>query len=216
MAVSRIKQALMTLSILIVLTFFVFYAIEVVYPGPQWDEYCDEPMRYKLDRGMDTQPACEAVNGKWNPRGYECPPTQDELRPCPDGWCDVNYYCQKEYEGVRDIYERDIFFVSVTMGLILLFAGLALKGASVSTGIMGGGVLILFVGLTRYWGELHDYLRLIILAVILALLIWVGYTKVDRLKPEETTGKTHKTVKTKKRSKVQKTSKKRKSKKKKR
>ena len=53
-----------------------------------------------------------------------------------------------------------------------------LKLETVSSGIMGGGVLTIIYGTLRYWGEMSDIIRWILLGVVLALLIWIGYKKV--------------------------------------
>lgn len=176
MAVSKIKQGLMTISIVIVLCFFIFYAIEVFYPSPEYQDFCDRTTY--PGKMVFTQAQCEDASGTWT----EWPCRTGDENCEPSGNCDFYKECKEDYDAVREPYERNVFFVSMVIGLVLLFAGLALKGASVSTGIMGGGVITLFIGLARYWGELNDYLRLVILGVILALLIWMGYTKVDKIK----------------------------------
>ena len=41
-----------------------------------------------------------------------------------------------------------------------------------------GGIITLFFGTVRYWARLFDYARFIILGLVLALLIWLGYKKL--------------------------------------
>ena len=177
MAVSKIKQWLLTLSILAVLVFFVFYAISVFYEEPVWDQFCPQyPVKL-----VETQPDCESSGGMWNPQPDNvCPLGQK----CPKGYCDVNYKCSREYESASKIYERNVFAMAMVLGAAFLIIGLILKGVATSTGIMGGGFIIMIFSLVRYWGNLSKYFRVALLAVILALLIWVGYTKVDRVKAE--------------------------------
>jgi len=196
MAVSKVKQGLMTLAILFVLTFFIFYAISVFYEQPDWEDYCGT--RERGPKFAQTQEQCSAQGGSWQAYNYEveCPP---DARNCPQGYCDLYKQCQKEYNGVNDIYERNVFVIGIIAGFILLLLGLWLQGASVSTGIMGGGVLILIVSLARYWGQLSKYFRLIVLAVILGLLIWVGYAKVDNFKEKKSVSKSSTKKKSRKR-----------------
>ena len=52
--------------------------------------------------------------------------------------------------------------------------------ASVSAGLMGGGVLTILYGVIRYWTDLPDYGRFIILGIILAILIWLGYKRIKK------------------------------------
>ncbi len=178
MAVSRIKQWLLTLSILAVLVFFVFYSISVFYEEPIWDQYCPQyPVQI-----VETQAQCEATEGMWNPQPDNvCPLGQK----CPKGYCDVNYKCSREFDAASKIYERNVFAMAMVLGAAFLIIGLILKGAATSTGIMGGGFIIMIFSLVRYWGNLSKYFRVALLAVILALLIWVGYTKVDKVRQEE-------------------------------
>jgi len=175
MAVTKIKQGLMTLSILIVLSFFVFYAMDTFYTSPKWEDFCPQERGPRLTQ---TAEQCAAMDGEWIAQPTPC---RDGAETCPQGYCDTYSKCKAAYDAVREPYERNVFVISMIIGLALLFTGLALKGASVSTGIMGGGVVIMFIGLAKYWGMLNKYFRLAILAVILALLIWVGYTKVDKM-----------------------------------
>ena len=64
--------------------------------------------------------------------------------------------------------------------LAVLIGGVVLKLESVSTGIMGGGALIIIYGILRYWGDASDALRFIILGIVLAVLVWIGYKKLEK------------------------------------
>ena len=79
---------------------------------------------------------------------------------------------------MREIYNRNVFIISVIAGLVcVLIGGVKLKLESVSSGIMGGGVLSIIYGTIRYWGDLADVGRFAILGTVLAILIWIGYRK---------------------------------------
>ena len=54
-----------------------------------------------------------------------------------------------------------------------------LASESVGAGVLGGGVLIVIYGTIRYWGDMSKYLRIIILGIVLFILIWIGYKKIE-------------------------------------
>lgn len=86
--------------------------------------------------------------------------------------------CWDEYDLVREPYERNVFIITLIIGLIaVVIGGLFMKVESVSSGIMAGGVLTLIYGTMRYWGDMHKYLRFTILTIVLIVLIWIGYKK---------------------------------------
>ena len=92
--------------------------------------------------------------------------------------CDM---CNKEYRDKREIYNRNVFIIAVVAGLIaVVLGGIVLKLESVSAGIMGGGVLLIIYGTLRYWGDMGDVLRFIILGAVLVVLIWLGYRKFKK------------------------------------
>ncbi len=181
--ISRVKPVILSIAIAIVLTFFIAYGISVFYEAPEYQDFCGtEPKPY-----YENQTACEAADGKWQPRNYPCPEyAPGEARPinvkeiCPEGYCDSDFKCRTEFEAKNDIYNRNVFIASVLFGIAAIILGVVLALESVSTGIMGGGVLLIIYGVFRYWGELGKYWRLFVLGLVLAILIWIGYKKFGK------------------------------------
>jgi hypothetical protein len=108
---------------------------------------------------------------------FECKTIQQLV---DSGYCDLDFYCREEFEDVRQGYERNVFIIAVGLGIIALIVGIALKLPNVSSGIMGGGILTILYGIIRYWSDLPDYGRFIILGIALVILIWLGYKKINR------------------------------------
>ena len=169
---SMVKQTILTIAIALVLVFFVAYGISVFYESPQYEDYCGERTKTAFPR-FSNETACLENGGRWDPNQRPCL----EGVECPEGFCDADFTCRKEYDGARDLYNRDVFIASLILGLIIIVAGVLLKLESVSVGIMGGGVLLIFYGMIRYWGELGKFVRLGLLGAVLAALIWIGYKK---------------------------------------
>jgi hypothetical protein len=86
--------------------------------------------------------------------------------------------CEEEFDAVREPYERNVFIITLIIGMIaIIIGGVVLKVETVSSGIMGGGVFTLIYGTMRYWGDMHKYLRFTVLTIVLIVLIWIGYKK---------------------------------------
>lgn len=180
---SKILEWALILALIIVLNLFFHFATKVVYQEPTWDTYCPQK---QVNISPSNEKDCVAVGGAWNapasfgkePRSY---PAVASLPVEPQGYCDVTFTCAKEYNEVHKVYNRNVFIVLIVLGLLSLGAGFWLtQSGAVSLGVSFGGVVSLIVGSTRYWSDMNDYLRLIMLAVALIVLIWLGIKKLSQ------------------------------------
>lgn len=177
---SRIKEIILALAIVVVLNLFFNYGVFTFYKEPKFENFCSNELTQKV---YTKKASCEAVGGQW----YESNQTSYEGRPIPvkpapqtgeTSWCDSTAKCRDGYEDARAVYNRNVFIILVVLGLISLGLGLLVISASaVANGFLGGGLLSLIVGTVRYWSNMNDYLRFIVLGVALAVLIWLGYKK---------------------------------------
>jgi len=196
----KFKHIILAVAIAIVFVFFVGFGISSFYPAPKYENYCNtqEFKQYNM------QNECESGNGKWivneatrpvpekmqsgqllctklsekdNAVSLSCE-TLDQLTN--QGYCDLYYYCNQAFQDVNEKYNRNVFIIATGIGIIALIAGIALKLVSVSAGFMGGGVLTIIYGTVRYWSDLPDYGRFIILGIALAILIWLGYKRISK------------------------------------
>ena len=61
------------------------------------------------------------------------------------------------------------------MGIIAIAVGaLIFNIEAIGAGLMGGGVLSLIYGNIRYWQNLNNWMKVIILAIALVALIYIG------------------------------------------
>ncbi|MCK4650525.1 hypothetical protein KAT36_04845 [Candidatus Pacearchaeota archaeon] len=165
-----IKAVILSIAIALISVFFFVYAIQSIYPAPEYDDYCDKD-NYKLRINSSTE--CEAIGGKWN--YYEDRPLDNEVV----GYCDRDFTCRGEYDDMKDVYERNVFFANLIIGIGVLVVGFLLALEAVSTGLMGGGVIMVVYGTIRYWGNLSDVWRTFVLGISLVILIWLGYKKLN-------------------------------------
>lgn len=185
-----IKSIALAASIIIVLNLFINIGVRTFYPSPKHNDFCPEG---KVSRAYNDQDTCIEAGGQWIedvrlrrfPREVEAP-IPAPVRVVEDaeeisGYCDPSFSCRKEYRAARDVYNRNVFVILVIAGLVVLGVGLRIvAAAAVSSGLVLGGVLSFIIGTIRYWSGMHDYLRFIILGIALAVLIWVGYRKLQK------------------------------------
>lgn len=178
-----IQKFALAISIVIVLNLFFNYGIFTVYPSPDYDDFCTEETR----KYYEDEKSCKAVGGEWvaysdgrygPPRPVRVAETGEVIEGAKE-YCDASATCRKQYDEARSLYNRNAFIVLVVLGTASLVLGFFLVSVSaVSTGFLFGGLLSLFIGTTRYWSDMNEFLRLIVLALVLACLIWLGYKKL--------------------------------------
>ena len=183
----NIKEKILAFSIAIVFVLFVAYGTNVFIEEPKMDYVC-KGVEYNIE-----VESCPEQNIALRERapvpakpGIECWCNQD----CSGGECvrtgpcyqrnPEREECEERYGSAREKYNRNVFFVSIITGIIVLVMGGAiLRLESVGSGLMGGGTLLIFYGTIRYWGDLNDIFRFLILGVALGILIWIGYRKLN-------------------------------------
>ena len=170
---SKLKNTILGIAIAIIFFLFVAYAIEAFYEKPEYTDYCEE---FKTAKIVETQIACDEIGGKWTPYSEIARPIENQ--PVPQGYCDIDFTCREEWQSVLKVRDRNIFFIATIIGLITVVVAVLLKKESVSSGLMASGVFLIIYGTVRYWGDLSDVLRTLMLGLALAILIWLGYRKL--------------------------------------
>jgi hypothetical protein len=76
-------------------------------------------------------------------------------------------------------YNRNVFIVLVSLGMLSFIAGFFLIAVpAISSGLLFGGLFSIFIGNIRYWSDMSEYLRVVVLIVVLVGLIWLGYSRL--------------------------------------
>lgn len=167
------KKALLTVAIALIFAFFVGYGIEVFHPGTSYQKVCPDVY------GHGDQESCEKAGGLWlaSAPGKDDSLAKKEISP---GFCQQKPICHEEFNVISARHDRIVFIVAVVVGLLAVLAGIVLKKDAISTGILAGGVVTILYGTIRYWQHANDILKFVLLGVVLAVLLWVGYKKFDR------------------------------------
>jgi hypothetical protein len=183
--ISKLKRTILGISIALILALFIGYGINTFHKPPKYEDFCEEKFPEPRRIEKEDIAKCDAVQTANDAFEDSCYRQDGIVRyEADEDGCQVAKecdMCSKEYRDVREKYNRDVFIISVVAGLIfVILGGVVLKLESVSAGIMGGGVLSIIYGTLRYWGDMGDVLRFIILGVVLVVLIWIGYRKFKK------------------------------------
>ena len=164
----KIKNLVIGLGITILMFLVVFTGLQTFYPAPNYEDYCNSS---QIMSSYPTPASCEAVGGKWNP---EVIPYKDG--PTSLGWCNTEFTCRPLFEAEDKTYSKNLFIITIIIGIILLALGGALFNLeAVGAGIMGGGIITLIYGSGRYWQYAGDAFRFIISLIGLILVIGLAY-----------------------------------------
>jgi len=173
-----VKKWLLAFGIAIIFNLFINYGIFTFYEGPDYLDYCEErfPKPIVIERSQCTQ---LAVTEEFED---ECRENEGMVQYNYDDYgCETEAYCEtcgKAFREARDPYERNVFVMLIVIGLIAIIAGVILKVEAVSSGFLLGGILCVIIGTMRYWGHFQNYARFVILGLVLAFLVWLGYKKL--------------------------------------
>jgi hypothetical protein len=171
---SKVKKWFLAIGIAIIFVMFVNYTASAVFNRPEYEDFCK--VRDQLILNQTNQQECVANGGQWTvtPDAYYPKPVPVDRQ----GYCDWDFTCRKEFEDAQEKYDSRAFILKVIAGFIGLALGVLLAVESVSAGFLLGSVLTLFFATVQYWERFNDIIRVVVLAVVLVILIWIGYRKI--------------------------------------
>ncbi len=160
------------IGIVIVLNLFFNYSLSLIYSAPEYERFC--PTK-QVREAITDQAQCLAVGGSWNENTYAPLPGEKSV---PKGYCDEYFTCSKNYQEAQKEYEKNVFITLVVLGVLSIVAGVFIKGVEVlSLSLSIGGVLSFVVASIRFWSLADQLLKVVILAIALASLIYLAIKK---------------------------------------
>ena len=183
---SKVKQILLAIAIAIIFSLFVGYGISTFYRSPKYDDFCKgkEFPRPYLESAPIEKTNCTYIMPDKNLTDDCNEKKGNLLANYDDKGCIESYYCEmcmKNFEDKNEVYNRNVFIITLILGLTaIIIGGIVLKLASVSSGVLGGGILTVIYGTIRYWGQMPDVIRFIDLGLVLIVLIWISYKKLKK------------------------------------
>ena len=175
---SKVLKWSLVIGIVIVLNLFYNYTLSLVFSAPEYNNFCTAQ---QVNITPQTQNECIAIGGAWTtyPNTKSVTPTQI-TNPVqnPTGYCDPNFTCQKNLESAQKNYDKNVFVSLVALGVITFALALIFKGSEVlSVALSLGAVLDFVIASVRYWGNANSLIKVFILAIALAILIYIAVKK---------------------------------------
>jgi len=188
--ISILKWSLI-IGIVIVLNLFFNYTLSLVFSSPEYNVFCPQK---QINITPDSQDKCVAEGGAWTQYPSDVNPKMIEagrldvpnINSKQIGYCDQSFTCNQKYEEARKTYDRNVFIVLVVLGVItfvlsLVFVNIEILSAALSI----GAVLDFVIASIRYWARADDLIKVLILGVALAVLIWVSIKKFNLKSDDE-------------------------------
>lgn len=175
------KRVAMVIAIVVLLPLFVGLFTDAVYKEPKYENYCnntyyDYPKTAPAipvnctDTGADPQ-VQKCYNEKGTPEfSYDAKGCQ-QLKLCN--------YCSVHFDTARQKYNRNIFFVLLPLGLIIVLIGIYFMVDYLGAGLMFAGLIVMFYATFRYFSDMSKMLRALVILAELLVIMWIGYKKIE-------------------------------------
>lgn len=191
-----VKKVAMILAITVLLPLFVGLFTDAVYLEPKNEDYCNNTY-YDYPKVIPTAPTnCtdvyadlkvqECNNARGMPEFKYGASGCQEFKSCN--------YCNLAFDTARQKYNRNIFFVLLPLGLIIVILGIYLAVDYLGAGLMFAGLIVMFYATFRYFSDMSKTLRALVILVELLVIMWIGYMKIEKKSGpfEKTSGKINK------------------------
>jgi len=171
----KIKEVLLGIIIAIVFLMFCVFGVKLIYDSPEYNNFCNYSYTSPSKVSNDCNISSELQN-----KANECykqggiPKYEYDEEGCGiDLECD---FCNKEFDEANKNYTKNLFLISLILGLIVIAVSvLFIKISMISGGLMAGSIFFMIYGTGGYWNYMDDFLRFGILGVVLGVLIWLAY-----------------------------------------
>jgi hypothetical protein len=182
------KQVMLGLGVGILAALFIGFFIEAVHSAPKYEDFCKNNY-YDYPKMMNPNNTCDFVydttlrNACMNDNGMMR--EEYDAKGCiTKETCD---YCQRDFQNAEEKYNRNLFYITAPIGLLLIILGLYLPISvdAITGGILLGGILTLLQVTTRVFGNLGKWPRVILLGLELAIIIWIGIKKLTGNRDED-------------------------------
>ena len=196
-----VKKVAMILAITVLLPLFVGLFTDAVYQQPKYENFCNSSYNSYPVKAIPITPTNCTMN--YGPEQDKCNSAggQPEYNYTDEG-CQIYSscnYCSKDFNDATQRYNRNIFFILLPIGLIVVILGLYLLIDYLGAGLMFAGLIIMFYATFRYFSDMSKILRALVILVELLVIMWIGYKKIDENKVTANSGKINKSKNTKSR-----------------
>ncbi|MBT3304296.1 hypothetical protein HN592_03955 [Candidatus Woesearchaeota archaeon] len=136
------------IAIAIIVYLVIILGIKAFYPEPEYLDFCEEY------RDVISPLAIEECEG--NLTVQECRTLAREKE------IDNRDNCHKPYQKARESYNRNLFLITMIIGLILIVTSLFTLGMiNISSGLIMASVVLIVYGFIRGWDSANDILKFV-------------------------------------------------------
>lgn len=174
-----LREVAVATAVAILFAVFFILLIDLVYDEPQYSDYCKDDFGPRAKPITAEVPKCDYVSSEEEQQCYQdggVARTKLNESGCPVfDRCD---FCNKDFDAARNAHDRIVFIILGLIGVVAIFGGTLWKIEFLASGIMFGGIILMFYATVRYFGEASKLLQIIIIFVELLIVLWIGYKKL--------------------------------------
>lgn len=162
------------IAFVIITNLFFYYTINLVAPMPQYNNFC--PARTEQYTSAEM---CVTAGGQWT--HFPLSPkeiTEAVKTSSPTGWCDADFTCRAEFESRQSVYNKNVFVAMIVISIALVAVGMFMTIQVLSLGMVWSGVLALIIATIRFWSDASNIMKVVILALGIAVLVWLAIKKM--------------------------------------
>ncbi|MFH0875109.1 MAG: hypothetical protein V1859_04165 [archaeon] len=183
------RKIIVIFVIAVIFAIFANSAIEAIIPVPKYEEYCKtqyEPKSYPLISDQNNNCTRFVIP---NNLSDSCQPKDgyiaykyDNYGCITDAYCDS---CNIIFDKENQKYNLFVFFSLSIIGIAAIAFGLVMPMSNpinewVGSGFILGGLLSIFIGTARYYGDMARFARPIVMLLELILVIYLTYRKLGK------------------------------------
>ncbi len=173
----NLKNFALAVAIAVLTICVTVYGINTFYSAPKYDDFCGQ---YQTAEFIDTPARCEETGGYWYSDGLKS--TDGNVT----GYCDRSYYCSREYTSAQDSWNRNVFFIGLPLGIIIILLGAFLFNLEfVGAGLMWGGVATIIYSTWGFFIQSADWIKFLISLIALGIIIYFAYWYTKRVEKKK-------------------------------
>lgn len=159
------------IGIILIINLFVNYGLSFILDEPDFEELCPTE---RVVNTIDSEEQCLEEGGAWT--AFTEPAPTKPGGEIATGYCDRQFECRQNYDDLREAYEKNVFISLISIGVVILIIGLLIRTNSViSVSLAFAAVLDFIIASIRYWSSAHNVIKVSVLGIALAVLIFLAY-----------------------------------------
>lgn len=181
-----LAKTFMAIGIAVIFAAFICYGVSVIYESPKGHSYTSSNVCATSYPCQNQFESCNQLNHS-SSNSVECRKNvleSGEYKQCSENLSKCRNDAQKKTP--QYFYSRNIFYILIILGILSIILGMfLLKFEGIGSGFIGGGVLIVLWAVAStysYWVYFNKWVKLSALGLVLIVLIYLGYKKIENKK----------------------------------